>query len=121
MPTSAVTDEPQTLSRNVATHYAYHLTTDVIPRHPGSFSPIRAIAPAGAIATTMNDMSRYPITQLQRRVTPDGKKNRFRIQPRENLKGQIEVSPTAWDGLISTSMELDFSRTMGTSTASRLR
>jgi hypothetical protein len=77
MPTSAVTDEPQTLSRNVATPYAYHLATDVIPRHPGSFSPIRAIAPAGAIATTMNDMSRDPITQLQGRVTPDGKKKSF--------------------------------------------
>ena len=72
MPTTEVTDHPGTLSNDVATPYKYDLTQDVYPLHPNTYTPIRAVTPAGGIASTMNDMTRYLITQLQAGVAPNG-------------------------------------------------
>ncbi len=110
MPASAVTDEPQTLSRNLATPYVYDLTEDAIPRHPGTFGPVRALAPAASVATTMNDMSRYLITQLQGGVTPNGKRIVSETNLEKTWEGQIEDSPISRYGLGWFDIHIDGSR-----------
>ena len=81
MPTTAVTDNPQALSDNFAVSYRYSLPDDA-PRHALAFQPIRAVAPAGAVASTLNDMERYLITQLQKGVAPNG----ARVVSAQNLQ-----------------------------------
>lgn len=95
MPTSAVTDKPETLSHNVATPYGYDLTEDVLPRHPDTYTPVRAVAPAGAVASTMNDMGRYVITQLQRGVAPNGQRVVSTVNLEKTWKGQIPLAAGA--------------------------
>ena len=90
MPTSEVTDYPETLSNNVATPYKYDLTEDVFPLHPNTYSPIRAVTPAGGIASTMNDMTRYVITQLQGGVAPNGNRVVSALNLEKTWKGQIQ-------------------------------
>jgi CubicO group peptidase (beta-lactamase class C family) len=100
MPTSAATDWPQYLSNNFAVSYTYDLVDGVAPRRPLAFQPIRAIAPAGSVATTLSDMSRYVITQLQKGVAPNG----TRIVSAQNLeqtwRPQTKING-AHDGLLS--------------------
>jgi CubicO group peptidase (beta-lactamase class C family) len=91
MPTTEVTDKPETLSNNIATPYKYDLTQDVYPLHPNTYSPIRAITPAGGIASTMNDMTRYVITQLQAGVAPNGNRVVSALNLEKTWKGQIPL------------------------------
>jgi CubicO group peptidase (beta-lactamase class C family) len=95
MPTTADTDDPRTLSNNVATPYKYDLTQDVYPLHPNTYTPIRAVTPAGGIASTMNDMSRYLITQLQAGVAPGGNQIVSALNLETTWKGQIPLQPPA--------------------------
>jgi CubicO group peptidase (beta-lactamase class C family) len=99
MPTTADTDDPRTLSNNVATPYQYDLTQDVYPLHPNTYTPIRAVTPAGGIASTMNDMSRYLITQLQAGVAPNGNRVVSSLNLETTWKGQIPLNPPAFYAL----------------------
>jgi CubicO group peptidase (beta-lactamase class C family) len=81
MPTTAVTDDPTRLSHNYGVSYGYHLPDGVIPRYQLPFEPIRAEAPAGAVSTTLNEMARYVLTQLNAGVAPNG----TRIVSAQNL------------------------------------
>jgi CubicO group peptidase (beta-lactamase class C family) len=94
MPTTEVTDHPETLSNNVATPYKYDLTQNVYPLHPNTYTPIRAVTPAGGIASTMNDMTRYVITQLQTGVGPNGNRVVSALNLQKTWKGQIPLNPT---------------------------
>jgi CubicO group peptidase (beta-lactamase class C family) len=95
MPTTQVTDHPETLSNNVATPYKYDLTQDVYPLHPNTYTPIRAVTPAGGIASTMNDMTRYVITQLQAGVAPSGNRVVSALNLEKTWTGQIQLNPTS--------------------------
>jgi CubicO group peptidase (beta-lactamase class C family) len=95
MPTSAVTDDPATLSDNVATPYKYDLTQDVFPLHPNTYTPIRAVTPAGGIASTMNDMTPYVITQLQAGIAPNGNRVVSALNLEKTWKGQIPLDSTS--------------------------
>ena len=81
MPTSAVTDNPARLSDNYAVSYGYHLPDGILPRYQLPFRLIRAVAPAGGVSTTLNEMARYLITQLNGGVAPNG----TRIVSTQNL------------------------------------
>jgi CubicO group peptidase (beta-lactamase class C family) len=105
MPTTAVTDHPQTLSDNFAVSYRYNLPDAVAPRHALAFQPIRAAAPAGAVASTLNDMERYLITQLQKGVAPNG----ARVVSAQNLQ-------QTWQA--QTKLNANFSYGMGWLTGS---
>ncbi|MGC2400012.1 MAG: serine hydrolase domain-containing protein [Acidobacteriaceae bacterium] len=95
MPSTAMTDEPETLSNNIATPYKYDLTQDVFPLHPNTYMPLRAIMPSGGIASTMNDMTRYVITQLQAGVAPNGRRVVSSLNLEKTWKGQIPLGPNA--------------------------
>jgi CubicO group peptidase (beta-lactamase class C family) len=62
MPTSAVTDNPASLSDNYAVSYGYHLLDGILPRYQLPFELVRAGAPSGAVSTTLRDMARYLLT-----------------------------------------------------------
>jgi CubicO group peptidase (beta-lactamase class C family) len=99
MPTTAVTDHPDRLSDNYAVSYGYHLPDGVIPRYELPFLPLRAGAPSGAVGTTLHDMARYVITQLNGGLAPNG----TRIVSAQNLtetwQPQTPVTETSAYGM----------------------
>ena len=72
MRTTAISDDPSTVSSNYAVSYGYHLPDGIASRYLLPFAQIRAAAPAGSVCTTLNDMARYLLTQLNRGVAPGG-------------------------------------------------
>lgn len=72
MRSTAISDDPSSVSSNHAVSYGYHLPDGIASRYPLPFEPIRAAAPAGSVCTTLSDMARYLLTQLARGVAPGG-------------------------------------------------
>ena len=99
MPTSAVTDHPARLSDNYAVSYGYHLPDGILPRYQLPFELLRAVAPAGGVSTTLHEMARYLITQLNGGVAPNG----TRIVSTQNLaetwKAQTPIDETSAYGM----------------------
>jgi CubicO group peptidase (beta-lactamase class C family) len=91
MPTSAVTDDPRTVSSNVSRSYGYDLRFGIKPNQVLPYLSIRMVSPAGAGAMTLNDISRYLITQLNGGVTPDGRRIVARSTLAETWKGQTPM------------------------------
>jgi CubicO group peptidase (beta-lactamase class C family) len=72
MPGAIITDDLNALSDNYATSYEMTLPGGTENPFPASPSAIHVIAPAGGVWTTIEDMSRYLLTQMNGGVTPDG-------------------------------------------------
>ena len=96
MPTTAITDDPTGQSDDVSRSYGYDLRLGekpdevVIP-----YQPVRMVSPAGATATTVNEMARYLITQINGGVTPDGNRLVATDVLAETWKGQTTVSASS--------------------------
>lgn len=60
---------------------------------------VSANAPAGAIFSTVEDMERYAIVELQKGVTPEGKRVISEASLLERRKPRTKASATAWYGL----------------------
>jgi CubicO group peptidase (beta-lactamase class C family) len=67
-----VLDDPDELGDNVAASYSFTLLGDITAPDPVRDAPINVIAPAGGMWSTLDDMARYVITQMNGGVTPDG-------------------------------------------------
>jgi CubicO group peptidase (beta-lactamase class C family) len=91
MPTSAITDDPSNLSNNVSRSYGYDLRLSQLPSYRVPYQPVRMVSPAGATATTINEMARYLITQLNGGVTPDGNRIVAGNILAETTKGQTPI------------------------------
>lgn len=78
---SIITDDLALLGNNYATSYEMQLIDDPLTPYEVQPAPIGVIAPAGAAWSTLEDMSRYVITQMQGGLTPEGEQ----IVSTENL------------------------------------
>jgi CubicO group peptidase (beta-lactamase class C family) len=81
MTSTLITDDVNQLTDNASRSYSFNLINGVSVPDPVLPAPIHVVAPAGAVWTTLDDMSRYVITQMNGGVTPDGK----RIVSEKNL------------------------------------
>jgi CubicO group peptidase (beta-lactamase class C family) len=72
MPGAIITDDLGELSDNYATSYEMTLPGGPENPSPAAPSPIHVVAPAGGVWTTIEDMSRYLLTQMNGGITPDG-------------------------------------------------
>jgi CubicO group peptidase (beta-lactamase class C family) len=98
MPTTAITPDPSNLSGNVSRSYGYDLRfSDGPSSYVVPYQPVRMVSPAGETATTINEMARYLITQLNGGVTPDGNRIVAANILAETTKPQttVSVNPSA--------------------------
>jgi CubicO group peptidase (beta-lactamase class C family) len=80
MSPAAVTDDPTTVSSDVAASYGLSLVAGPAAPERTGFTPLGSVAPAGAIVTNVTSMARYAAMQLAGGVA--GKK---RVVSAENL------------------------------------
>jgi beta-lactamase class C len=95
MATTAITDDPSTLSDNFSVSYGFFPLDGVDGIRAMPFSAINSLAPVGSTSSTARDMALYLITQLNGGVTPDG----TRIVSAENLAETWQPQTTIVDTL----------------------
>lgn len=72
MTSTLITDDLGELSANYADSYSFTLIGGIAEPDPVLPAPIHVVAPAGAVWSTVDDMARYVITQMDGGVAPDG-------------------------------------------------
>lgn len=92
MPTTAITSDPTTLSDNVSKSYGFDLRYDEQPNQVQPYLKAEMVSPSGATSTTLLEMARYLITQLNGGVTPDGTRIVSSEALAETWKGVMTVS-----------------------------
>ena len=94
MPKTAITNDPTTLGDNVARSYGYDIRYGERPNWVQPYLAVRMVGPASGAATTLNEMARYLITQLNGGVTPDGRRLVAQSLLDETHRGQTKISDT---------------------------
>ncbi|MBN2304916.1 MAG: beta-lactamase family protein [Anaerolineae bacterium] len=72
MPSTLITDDRDQLGDNYAESYSFTLLDSITRPVLALPAPIHVVAPAGAVWSTVDDMARYVITQMNGGITPDG-------------------------------------------------
>ncbi len=74
MPSAVITDDPRDLGDNFALPYEIPLIGDIDTPAQMSIPPLGIVAPSGGVWTTLEDMARYLMTQMNGGVTPEGER-----------------------------------------------
>ncbi|MBI5961299.1 MAG: beta-lactamase family protein, partial [Chloroflexi bacterium] len=72
MSSTIITDDRSQLSDNYSESYGFTLIDSITNADLVLPAPINVVAPAGAVWSSLEDMSRYVITQMNGGVSPDG-------------------------------------------------